>query len=131
VAILRTAAIVVAASALSLAFGVGSAGATRTVTIASSVSINANALTFSGKVTSPNSACKQGRRVTLYRKLSSGGHQAMGGFTTGASGKWHVKVSGFAGVSMSRFYAKVKQRSEGTAGTIYVCRAARSRTITP
>jgi hypothetical protein len=101
----------------------------RTVVIGSSVSIKSNGLKFSGRVTSPNSACKDGRRVTLYRRLSGGGHQKLGGFTTGASGKWHVTVSGFAGVSLSRFYAKVKQRSEGAAGTTFVCRSARSPTI--
>ena len=108
----------------------GSAAA-RTVFISSSVSIKAKALTFSGRVTSPNAACKDGRRVTLYQRLSSGGHRKIGSFTTGASGKWHVTVSGFAGVSMARFYAKVKQRSEGAAGTTYVCRSARSLTISP
>jgi hypothetical protein len=103
--------------------------AARTVTIGSSVSIKSDGLRFSGRVTSSNSACKDGRRVTLYRRLSGGGHQKLGGFTTGASGKWHVTVSGFAGVTLSRFYAKVKQRSEGAAGTTFVCRSARSLTI--
>jgi hypothetical protein len=103
--------------------------AARTVIIDSAVSIKSEGLKFSGRVTSPNSACKDGRRVTLYRRLSGGGHQKLGGFTTGASGKWHVTVSGFAGVTLSRFYAKVKRRSEGAAGTTFVCRSARSLTI--
>ena len=103
--------------------------AARTVVINSAVSIKSADLRFSGRVTSPNSACKDGRRVTLYRRLSNGGHQKLGSFTTGASGKWHVTVSGFAGVTLSRFYAKVKQRSEGAAGTTFVCRSARSPII--
>jgi hypothetical protein len=101
----------------------------RTVFIGSAVSIKSNGLKFSGRVTSPNSACKDGRRVTLYQRFSNGGHQKIGGFTTGASGRWHVTVSGFAGVSLAHFYAKVKQRSEGAAGTTFVCRSAHSATI--
>ncbi len=107
----------------------GAADATRTVRIASHISISGHQLNFKGKVTSPNSACKAGRHVALYRRLSSGGGQRLGTDVTGASGKWHVTVSGFAGVSLSHFYAKVARRSEGTAGTIYVCKSAHSKTI--
>ncbi|MEA2411944.1 MAG: hypothetical protein QOC77_2505 [Thermoleophilaceae bacterium] len=107
----------------------GAADATQTVRIASHISIKSNGLHFSGKVTSPNSACKQGRHVSLYRRLSNGGRQRLGGDVTGSSGRWHVTVSGFAGVSMSHFYAKVRRRSEGTAGTIFVCKSADSPTI--
>jgi hypothetical protein len=125
----RTAAIALTASALTLGAGTPGASATRTVAIASSVSVHANGLTFSGKVGSSNAACRQDRRVTLYRTLSGGGHQALETVTTGVSGKWKVKVPGSAGISMAHFYAKAKRRSEGTAGTIYVCKSARSRTI--
>src|SRR5690348_5728943 len=101
----------------------GTAIAARTVVIPSAISISAKNLTFKGRVTASNAACKDGRKVTLYQRLSSGGHRAIGSFTTGASGKWHVTVSGFAGVSLAHFYAKVKQRSEGAAGTTYICRS--------
>jgi hypothetical protein len=107
----------------------GVAAATNTVRIASHVSIKSNGLHFSGKVSSPNAACKQGRHVSLYRRLSNGDRQRLGVDVTPASGKWHVTVSGFAGVSLSHFYAKVRQRSEGTAGTIFVCKGAHSPTI--
>lgn len=107
----------------------GVAAATQTVRIASHISIKSNGLHFSGKVTSPNAACKQGRHVSLYRRLSNGQRQRLGVDITGSSGKWHVNVSGFAGVSLSHFYAKVRRRSEGTAGTIFVCKSADSPTI--
>jgi hypothetical protein len=113
-------------SALALA---ATAAATRTLRIASHISIKSKALTFSGHVTSPNAACEASRHVTLYRKFSDGTHQALGSTTTGPSGKWKVTASGSAGISLSHFYATVRRRSEGTAGTIYVCKAARSRTI--
>ena len=122
----------VALSFAAVALTMGTADATRTVRIASHISIKSNELNFSGKVTSPNSACKSGRHVSLYKRVSGGsGRERVGVSVTGASGKWHVRVSGSAGISMAHFYAKVRQRSEGTAGTIFVCKSARSATILP
>jgi hypothetical protein len=117
---------IAAASLIALFCMAGAAAATNTVHIASHVSIKSNGLHFSGKVTSPNAACKQDRHVSLYRRLSGGRRQRLGMDVTAASGKWHVTVSGFAGVSLSHFYAKVRRRSEGTAGTIFVCKSADS-----
>jgi hypothetical protein len=117
------------APALVLTCLLGAADATRTVRIASHISITAHQLDVKGKVTSSNAACKAGRHVSLYRRLSSGGRQRLGTDVTGASGKWHITVSGFAGVSLSHFYATVKHRAEGTAGTIFVCKSAHSKTI--
>jgi hypothetical protein len=119
----------IVASALCLACVLGVADATRTVRIASEISIKSNGLHFSGKVTSPNAACKPGRHVALYRRLSGGGRQHLGSAVTSSSGKWHVTVSGFAGVSLSHFYAKVRRSAQGTAGTIFVCKSADSPTI--
>jgi len=115
----------VAVGALSTA-----AGATRTVLIHSKVSIaNHRGLHFVGRVRSSNHACVEQRKVVLFRVIENGPDQALERDTTSAQGSWSVEVSGFAGISMSHFYAKVKRRSEGTAGTIYVCQADRSRTI--
>jgi len=61
----------------------------------------------------------------LYRKPS----QLLGSTITNASGGWRVTASGSAGITLGHFYATVKQRSDGTAGTIYVCKAAKSKTI--
>jgi hypothetical protein len=124
----RFAAAATAVSALALGAGLTTADATNTVRIPSEISIEAHGLVFKGKVTSSNAACKQGRSVSLYRRLSGGGRQKLGHATTSASGKWKVTVSGFAGVSMSNFYAKVRRRAEGTAGTIFVCKSADSET---
>jgi hypothetical protein len=99
------------------------AGATRTVRIESKVSIaNHHGLHFVGRVIASNHACMEQRRVTLFRVIENGPDQALGHDVTGANGRWSVEVSGFAGISLSHFYAKVKRRSEGTAGTIYLCR---------
>ena len=102
------------------------ADATETVRIASRITIESHGLNFHGKVKSENSGCKDGRHVSLYRVFSDGSRQRVGLFVTGANGKWHVNVSGSAGISLSRFYAKVRQRKEGTAGTIFVCKSADS-----
>jgi hypothetical protein len=116
-----------AASALAVAAisGVTIAEATRTVKIVSHVSIKSHGLVFSGKVSSPNSACEAGRKVTLHRTNGN----VLGSKMTGASGKWKITVPGSAGITLGHFYAKVKSRSEGAAGTIYVCKAAVSPTI--
>ena len=113
------------ASALILAAGLTPAHATRTVTIGSHITIKGKGLSFSGKVTSSKAACERGRKVTLYRTRSL----ALGSHTTNSSGHWKLTVSGSAGITLGHFYAKARRRSEGTAGTIYVCKAATSPTV--
>src|ERR1700730_16359228 len=119
------AAIATSAPALALAYGLGTAQATRTVTLASHITIKSRGLTFSGRVTSTNAACASARKVTLYRKQS----QVLGSTMTSSSGGWTITVSGSAGITLGHFYAKATRRSEGTAGTIYVCKAAGARTV--
>ena len=120
-------AILLAAAALAVA---ATASATRTVRTPSKVSIaNHHGLHFTGRVTSSNHACVEQRKVVLFRVIGNGPDQALGHDVTSSNGSWSVEVSGFAGISLSHFYAKVKRRSEGTAGTIYVCQGDRSRTI--
>ncbi len=117
----------VALCAATFAVCLGAADATRTVTLASHITIrsNPNNLTFSGRVSSSNEACDAGRKVTLYRKTA----ELLGSTTTSSGGRWKITASGSAGISLGRFYAKVARRSEGAAGTIYVCRSARSKTV--
>ena len=126
---LKVVALCVVAGALGLGPVASSAGATRRVTITSHVTIQGKGLRFTGKVTASKSPCKANRRVTLYRKLSNGSSTALLSTTTSASGSWKITVPGSAGITMSRFYASAKKRNEGTAGTIYVCAAATSKTI--
>jgi hypothetical protein len=119
----------VALLALVAALGTGSALASRTVTIGSAISIGSAGLRFHGKVSSPNSACAEDRKVVLYKAVQGGPDEAFGHAKTDRNGRWSIQVSGFAGVSLTPFYAKAPRRSEGAAGTIYVCSAARSKTI--
>jgi hypothetical protein len=122
----RFAATALAATVLAAGAGTaGVAGATRIVRINSKISISGHGLTFKGRVTSSNAACESARKVTLWRTNGN----KLGTATTSASGHWKVTASGSAGISLGHFFATVKPRAEGTAGTIYVCRGARSRTI--
>lgn len=105
--------------------GITTASATRIVKIPSQITIKSHGLKFSGKVTSSKAPCVSGRKVTLYRTNGN----VLGHATTSATGHWSVTASGSAGITLGHFYAKVKQRSDGTAGTIYVCKAATSKTI--
>jgi hypothetical protein len=124
-----TATVAAIAGAIALAGQAGTAAATNTVHIASTISISASDLHFKGHVSSSNDGCKGGRKVVLYRKLSDGSSKPIGSTTSASTGKWHITVSGTAGISMSKFFAKAKRRSDGTAGTIYVCDGARSKTV--
>ena len=123
---IRIAAATVAVMGVVLVACFGSAYATRTVKLASHTSIKSDHnTTFTGKVTSNNAACEDARKVTLdtTTKLK------LGTAKTNNHGYWKIRASGFAGISFHHFFAKVAKLSSGTAGTIYVCKAATSKTI--
>jgi hypothetical protein len=128
----RSAALLTIAAA-SLWLAAGPAAATRTIKVPSRVSIHSNSLRFSGKVSVPQAyePCREDRKVVLFKVVSGGPDQAVGRDTTDGQGAWTITPQGSAGISLAHFYAKVKQRSDGTAGTIYVCQAARSQTVKP
>lgn len=115
----------VSAAAMTTAVGITAAQATRTVRITSHISVKSTGLTFRGRVTASAAPCVAARKVTLYRTNGN----VLGSTITGASGRWKITASGSAGITLGRFYAKVKQRADGTAGTIYVCKGAISPTI--
>jgi hypothetical protein len=103
----------------------GTAYATRTVNVPSHISIKSHHnTTFTGTVTS-HTGCEDGRRVTLYTTTKL----KLGTVKTNKYGYWKIKASGFAGISLHHFFAKVAKFANGTAGTIYVCEAATSKTI--
>jgi hypothetical protein len=121
----KTAAIVLCAAAI-LGAGAAIASATVTVTIASHISIfRGSGLAFKGRVTSSNPGCEASRKVTLFRANGL----KLGTTHTGLHGRWRITPSGFAGISLGHYFARVSRRSEGTAGTIFVCKGATSRTI--
>jgi hypothetical protein len=127
----RLAAVVAVVAVAALATLAAQVWGSHLVKINSKVSIAEHNLTFHGKVRSPNHGCVEGRKVKLKRHISAGHDQTMGSSTTDSTGRWSVHLSGFAGVTLNHFYAHVKRRSEGAAGTIFVCRGDRSRAIRP
>ncbi|MGV1047788.1 MAG: hypothetical protein ACOYD4_04585 [Solirubrobacterales bacterium] len=119
-----------AVAALAAALLAAPAAATRTIKVPSQISIASKNLKFSGKVSAGQyEPCAQQRKVILYKVVSGGPDQAVGETSTSLEGKWTIIPQGSAGISLSHFYAKVRKVGEGTAGTIYVCQAARSKTV--
>ena len=102
---------------------------TRIVKINSKVTIASHNLVFHGKVKSGNAGCRGQRVVKLKRVFGGGPAQTVGSDTTDAHGRWRIVPQGSAGISMAHFYAHVRRSSEGTAGTIYVCRGDSSRVV--
>lgn len=123
---LRIAAATVAVMGAALVACFGSAYATRIVPVASHISIKSHHdTTFTGRVTSSDPGCEDARRVTLYTTSNL----KLGTVKTTKYGYWTIHASGFAGISLHHFFAKVARFANGAAGTIYVCEAATSKTI--
>ncbi len=116
-------------AAIAIAALASTAAGTQVVKIRSKVTIQSRSLVFHGKVKSPNPGCREGRKVKLKRVFSGGPDQVIGTDTTDAHGRWRITPQGSAGISLAHFYARVRRSSEGTAGTIFVCRPDRSRTV--
>ena len=117
-------AVILAAVAV-LGLASAQAASNRRVRVASHISIAGERLRFHGRVTSPNNGCEGSRLVKLHR--SNG--DVLGKTHTDYHGYWSIRAQGSAGISMGHFYATVSRRAQGTAGTIYVCKRATSRTI--
>jgi hypothetical protein len=102
------------------------AGATKTVSIGSTLQISAYG--YFGKVKSPNSGCVEERKVVLKQR----GHGVLGRDTSDEEGRWKVDPEDihYKGKLPFKIFAEVKPLSQGTAGTIYKCLGATSRTIT-
>jgi hypothetical protein len=108
-----------------IAFAAAPASATRVVRINSTLTISERAPAFHGKVKSPNGACRGGRKVKLFRK-ESGPDKLLGSTHSKQNGSWLIPTDLHGSAA---YYAKVTGRREGTAGTIFVCRGDRSRTV--
>ena len=99
--------------------------ATNTVKIDSRVTISDNPPAFHGHVRSQRNACERDRKVKLY-KQRRGPDRLLGKDQTNHRGRWVIAVEP---LKSGAYYAKVRRREEGTAGTIYVCRHDTSRTV--
>jgi hypothetical protein len=119
-----------AGATLAVAIGVAAltalpAGATKTVNVPSTLQVSAYG--YFGKVKSPNSGCIGERKVVLKQK----GYGALGRDTSDQEGRWKVDPEDihYKGPLPFKIYAELKPLSQGTAGTIYKCSGATSRTI--
>ena len=115
------------AAVIALAFSaltISAAPATNTVEIGSRIIMRPNFPAFHGRVKSPNDACVDNRLVKLFKKKRSGGRKLLGKTHTDEVGKWEVIVDP---LSSGSYRAVVKQRAEGTAGTIFICRRDKSK----
>ncbi len=121
VLVLAATSALIAVPAVALAGGAG-----QTVELDSNVKIRNSFPAFHGKVKSHNAACVEQRRVKLFKQKRNGGKKLLGFDQTDNDGKWFVEVDP---LSSGVYYAVAKRREEGTAGTIYVCLRAKSRTI--
>ena len=121
----RRVALIVGAAIATAAVAAIPALATNVVKIDSKVTISHRAPAFHGKVKSDNSGCESNRKVKVFRR-HHGPDELLGHDRTDNRGKWKVVVDP---LSSGAYYARVKRRAEGTAGTIYVCKRDRSRTL--
>jgi hypothetical protein len=106
------------ACTLALAFGavVAVAIASQTVHIDSKVTITKTSPVFAGKVKSSNPGCKDARKVKLHVVEQDNG--VVGTDKTNHRGRWKIA---FQGEGEAHYFASVRKRKEGAAGTIYVC----------
>ena len=112
---------------LALAFSgltISAAPATNTVEINSRLIMRQTFPAFHGRVKSPNNACEDNRLVKLFKKKRSGGRKVLGNTFSDVEGKWEIIVDP---LSSGSYRAVVKQREEGTAGTIFVCLRDKSK----
>jgi hypothetical protein len=112
---------------LALTLAPGAAG-TQVVRIPSSVTLKITpqqaAATFKGKIKSPNQACRTNRTVRLMLRQPGKDQKVSSTPTFGE--RWRL---GLDNPPAGEYYARVKKRSEGTAGTIYVCKADSSAAV--
>jgi hypothetical protein len=100
--------------------------ATQVVRHDSRVTISEKAPAFHGRVKSDAHPCEQQRKVKLFRAKRHAPDKFLGRDHTNNHGRWQVDVNP---LKSGAYYAKVARRSEGTAGTIHVCKRDSSRIV--
>jgi hypothetical protein len=117
-------AMVVAVAAMAMAVVSASANEPgETVTLKSTITINPYG--SAGKVSSSNANCVEDRQVVVKEK----GYGKIGSTTTSSTGSWKAEPK-YKGNVPLKVYAEVKPVTQGTAGTVYKCLGASSKTRT-
>jgi len=95
----------------------------QTVTLKSTITVNPYA--SAGKVSASNANCVEDRQVVVKEK----GFGKIGATTTSSTGSWKAEPK-YKGNVPLKVSAEVKPVTQGTAGTIYKCLGASSKTLT-
>jgi len=95
----------------------------QTLTIKSSLTMNP--FGSAGKVSSPNANCLEQRQIVI-KEVGKG---KIGSATTSSTGSWKAEPK-YKGSVPIKVYSEVKPLTQGTAGTIYKCLGATSKTRT-
>jgi hypothetical protein len=117
-------------AALALAIGIGALAAlpaaANVIDVPTTLKIGQYA--YKGRVTSTNSNCIAERTVVLKQK----GHGVLGRTKSTDSGSWEINPEDlrYKGQLPYKIYAEAKPLTQATAGPIYKCGAATSKTIT-
>ncbi len=108
-----------------VAIPAAAAGPGQTVNVHSTLTISVYG--YKGKVKAANSNCVAERSVVLKQK----GHGVLGRTKSTATGSWEVNPEKlhYKGQLPYKIYAEVKPLTQATAGPIYKCLAATSKTI--
>lgn len=108
-----------------VAIPAGAAGPGQTVKVSTTLKISAYGT--KGKVVAGNANCVAERAVVLKQK----GYGVLGRTKSTETGKWEVSPEGlhFKGKLPYLIYAEAKPSTQATAGPIYKCGAATSKTI--
>ena len=119
------AATVGATLALGVPMAISAGGPGQTVKIKSTVTIGS--VGYQGKVKATNSNCVGERTVVLKQK----GNGVLSRVKTNAKGNWKADLDDLnANIKIpAKVYAEVKPSTQATAGPIYKCGAAVSRTV--
>jgi hypothetical protein len=122
----KTVGLVAAMCVAVLALGaavVTAAGPGEVVKVSTTTSINVYG--NGGKVSAGNSNCLEGRTVIVKQK----GYGKIGSAKTNAKGAWKAEPT-YKGSPPLKVWAEVKPITQATAGPIYKCLAAVSKTVT-
>jgi hypothetical protein len=108
-----------------VAIPAGAAGTGQTVNVRSTLTLSVYG--YKGKVKATNSNCVAERSVVLKQK----GHGVLGRTKSTATGSWEVNPEKlhYKGQLPYKIYAEVKPLTQATAGPIYKCLAATSKTV--
>jgi hypothetical protein len=89
--------------------------------------LNGNGERFTGSVTSPDKACRKGRKINLCMKISARrnygykGYEVVGKATTRSNGRWEIKRSAAEAFQEGDYRAFVASKRVKSGGQSLLC----------